>query len=102
MGPFTGASNVTLDLCVKNFPSKTLPLPSHDVSIMNKEKDDGTIPTGNQCPLQPNFAYDGTVDMSLEQQYAIYVMFSSYHADLGNEAIGRGRALVLHALLDEG
>ena len=102
MGPFTGASNVTLDPFVKNFSSKTLPLPSHDVNIMNKEMDDGAIPTGNQWPLQLNFADDGTVDVSLEQQYAIYVMFSSYHADLGNEAIGRGRALVLHALLDEG
>ena len=77
MGPCTEASNVTLGLSVKNFPSKTLPLTSRDVNIMNKEMDDGAIPTGNQCPLQPNFAYDGTVDVSLEQQYKIYVMFSS-------------------------
>ena len=102
MGPCTGASNVTLDLCVKNFPSKTLPLPSHDVNIMNKEMDDGTIPTGNQWPLQLNFADDGAVDVSLEQQYETNVMFSSICADLGNEAIGQGRALVPHALLLEG
>ena len=102
MGPFTGASNVTLDLCVKNCSSKTLPLTSRDINIMNKGMDDGAIPTGNQCPLQPNFAYDGRVDVSLEQQYETNVMFSSICADLGNEAIGQGRAFLLHVLLHEG
>ena len=91
-GPYTGASNVSLGLPLKDFTFRALPLNSHDFNVLNKDMDKDTVPNGNQCPLEITFADDRTIHMSLKQQYEnIYVMFSRYYADLGGNAIRQGR-----------
>ena len=90
--PETGASNVSLGLPIKDFIFRTLPLNAHDFSVLNKNMSTDTLPTGNQCPLEIQFADDRTVHMSLQQQYEnIYVLFSKYYSDLGGNAIRQGR-----------
>ena len=90
--PETGASNVSLGLPIKDFIFRTLPLNAHDFSVLNKNMSTDTLPTGNQCPLEIQFADDRTVHMSLQQQYEnIYVLFSRYYSDLGGNAIRQGR-----------
>lgn len=91
-GPYTGANTITNGLTMKGIKFRTLPMNKHDFNIMNKDLDHTVLPNGNQCPLEVNFADDRTAYMSLSEQYKnIYVMTTSYYADLGGSAVKQGR-----------
>ena len=91
-GPYTGATNVTNGLSIKDFIFRTFPLNAHDFNVLNKNMGEQTRPDGDQCPIEIQFADDRTVHMNLKQQYEnIYVLFSRYYADLGGNAIRQGR-----------
>lgn len=90
--PNTGASDITFGLSPKDFKFRTLPLNKHDYSILNQGLGVQTMPNGNQCPIEIQFADDRTVHQDLKQQYEnIYVLSNEYYADLGNNAIRHGR-----------
>ena len=94
--PFTGASNITYGLPLKDIRFRTLPLSSENFVKMQGDLGNSSRlvrPDGNQCPIEVSIGDDRTVDMTLKQQMEnIYTTSSTYYSELSNGArrVGRG------------